>query len=529
MDIGVIQAAAPASPPVPLADAAAAGASADAAGAFDAALAETLAGARSPAVTSTGAPNAARVPQPQWLLTTLFAGDLAGAASAEGSAVAGEAPVADDSIDDAPADDAAPAAAAAIVVAPVVGADMPNPAAMPTGIGPGGGAEGATAGAPEGMSATAAQGQSHAGGAAANDVATRSGSAPHAHATTGESAHATTGETATRGAAPAPAPAPAAEVTTDRAAGGNPAAMRSDVRDESARDFRAPAAAVSPGVAGRAPQMQVASAPAATTAATTAVDVASRSAAAADTAIPAAVAADARRVATLAPGASSVDGSRTSNAAEAVASQGQAAALFTAGQDAPMTGGDQSNGQGRPSQDFMRFAAALAQVAPAAADDGGRAQAAGITSAPATAQPPAASAAPVAAPASVPTGATETPGPDNVGRLVQAMRVMARPGAWEANVRLNPEHLGEVTIAVRVERNTVSAVVNAESAGVCEWLEGQEQTMREGMAEHGLELDRFVVQRDGRRREAPEQEQPQGRRAQRGRQPAAGERFEIVV
>lgn len=528
MDFGFIQAAAPASPPGPLTDAAAAGASGDAAGAFDAALAQTLASAPSPAATGTAAPNAARVPQPQWLLTTLFAGSLAGTASAEDATAAGEAPVTDDSIDNATTDDAAPDAAADIVVAPVVVADMPNAAAMPTGIVPGGGAEGATAGAPEGVSAPAAQRLTSAAGAEASDVATRSASAQYSHAATGDTAPATTGETTPPAAALAPAPAPAVEVTTDPAAVERSMGMRAEARGESAREFRefrAPADAVSSGLVGRAPRIQVAPAPDATTA----VDAAGQSAAAPGAPIAAAVAADARGVAMPAPGPSSADGTRTSNAVEAIASQGNAAALFSAGQDAPMTGGDQSNGQGRPSHDFMRFAAALAMVTPAAGDEGGRAQVAGVTSAPATPQPPAAPAAPVAPAASVPTAPTETPGPDNVGRLVQAMRVMARPGAWEANVRLNPEHLGEVTIAVRVERNTVSAVVNAESAGVCEWLEGQEQTMREGMAEHGLELDRFVVQRDGRRREAPEQEQPQGRHAPRGRQPAPSERFEIVV
>lgn len=200
-----------------------------------------------------------------------------------------------------------------------------------------------------------------------------------------------------------------------------------------------------------------------------------------------------------------------------------------AGSDAPMTGQDGSGGEGRPSPDFVRFAAALKQVA--ASGDEGRAAAPVVgPAAPAAAAPAVGGPAAVAAAApAAPAETAETPGADNVGRLVQAMRVMARPGAWEANVRLNPEHLGDVSIAVRVERNMVSAVVNAESSGVRQWLESQEQAMRNGMAEHGLQLERFVVQRDGQRREAPEHEQQQGRRSPRGRQPEAGERFEIVV
>jgi flagellar hook-length control protein FliK len=109
------------------------------------------------------------------------------------------------------------------------------------------------------------------------------------------------------------------------------------------------------------------------------------------------------------------------------------------------------------------------------------------------------------------------------------MRVISRPGAWEANVRLKPEHLGEVNIAVRVERNSVSAVVNAEAAGVRQWLESQEQAVRNGMAEHGLQLERFVVQRDGQRRDPQQHEQPESRRQSTRRQAATTERFEIVV
>jgi flagellar hook-length control protein FliK len=118
------------------------------------------------------------------------------------------------------------------------------------------------------------------------------------------------------------------------------------------------------------------------------------------------------------------------------------------------------------------------------------------------------------------------PDADNFDRLIQAMRVIARPGAWEATVRLKPEHLGDLTIAVRVERNTVTAIVNAEAAAVRQWLESQEQALRSGMAEHGLQLDRFLVQRDPREQGG----QPQDRETGRRRKPQQEmPRFEVVV
>jgi flagellar hook-length control protein FliK len=196
-----------------------------------------------------------------------------------------------------------------------------------------------------------------------------------------------------------------------------------------------------------------------------------------------------------------------------------------------MTGQQQQGqGQGRPSPEFTRFAAALAQVTSAGTEDGGRAAgpvAAPVAPAAAPATAPAHAAAATAAAA--PQTAGQTPEAESLGRLVQAMRVVSRPGAWEANVRLKPEHLGDVNIAVRVERNTVSAVVNAEAAGVRQWLESQEQAVRSGMAEHGLHLERFVVQRDGQRRDAEPQQQQESPRHRNRRPAATTERFEIVV
>ena len=57
----------------------------------------------------------------------------------------------------------------------------------------------------------------------------------------------------------------------------------------------------------------------------------------------------------------------------------------------------------------------------------------------------------------------------------------------------------------------------------------QEEAVRSGMAEHGLQLDRFIVQRDGQRRDAQPQQEQQGRRQAPRRQAVTAERFEVVV
>ena len=118
----------------------------------------------------------------------------------------------------------------------------------------------------------------------------------------------------------------------------------------------------------------------------------------------------------------------------------------------------------------------------------------------------------------------EMPAPtENLSRLVQSLRVQARDGVSEATIRLNPEHLGEVTIAVRVERGTVTAIVRAESGDVRQWLRAQEDSIRSAMAQEGMRLDKLVVEQDGQRQRGEDQEaHQQGRRNRpRGQRTAA--------
>jgi flagellar hook-length control protein FliK len=122
------------------------------------------------------------------------------------------------------------------------------------------------------------------------------------------------------------------------------------------------------------------------------------------------------------------------------------------------------------------------------------------------------------------TPAEET---ENLGRLVQGMRVQWRQGVPEATVRLNPEHLGEVTIQIRVERGVVSATFHAETPAVQQWLEAQEDKLRSGLADQGLNLERYAVQRDRQQQERREQRPYQQARY---RQPQnEGQRFEVTV
>jgi flagellar hook-length control protein FliK len=118
--------------------------------------------------------------------------------------------------------------------------------------------------------------------------------------------------------------------------------------------------------------------------------------------------------------------------------------------------------------------------------------------------------------------------PESADSIVQSMRLQYQRGGGDAVVHIKPEHLGPVSISLRVENGAVSAVVHAESGEVAEWLKANEQVLRDGLASSGLHLERFAVRRDGHppdRRPWRPPESPDRRR--RGLQPEST--FEITV
>jgi flagellar hook-length control protein FliK len=104
----------------------------------------------------------------------------------------------------------------------------------------------------------------------------------------------------------------------------------------------------------------------------------------------------------------------------------------------------------------------------------------------------------------------DTPDAGFPDRLVQSMRMQALRGGGEAIVQIRPEHLGPVTVSLRLENGTVSAQILAADPRVVSWLNAHQDVLREGLQSNGLTLDRLVVDQDGRgsdrrerRREAP--------------------------
>lgn len=87
-------------------------------------------------------------------------------------------------------------------------------------------------------------------------------------------------------------------------------------------------------------------------------------------------------------------------------------------------------------------------------------------------------------------------------QVVRAIRLQWIQGIGEAHLRLSPEHLGEVTIHLRVERGLVTASLRGDSAAAVERIRAHEADLRAALEEQGLTLDRFelAVDPDARRR-----------------------------
>jgi hypothetical protein len=123
-------------------------------------------------------------------------------------------------------------------------------------------------------------------------------------------------------------------------------------------------------------------------------------------------------------------------------------------------------------------------------------------------------------------------------QIVQAVRLQWKDGIGDARIRLLPEYLGELSVAIRVEHGSVTAALEASTPAVRHWIESHEPMLRQSLAEQGLHLDRLIVldepeqaapnqNREGRREkgEEPHERQRQSRR----RPPADDTTFEVIV
>jgi flagellar hook-length control protein FliK len=168
---------------------------------------------------------------------------------------------------------------------------------------------------------------------------------------------------------------------------------------------------------------------------------------------------------------------------------------------------------------------------------GASAQAAPIFQAPLDVRAQASS--PASAAESVPASRADVPAEAELPRqIVQAIRMQWADGVGDARIRLQPEYLGELSIAIRVEHGSVTASLESNTPSVREWIDNNQPMLRQALAEHGLHLDRLTVteeqaQPDWTGNEHPQQQQQEeeARQARRARRQngADAPAFEMVA
>ena len=135
--------------------------------------------------------------------------------------------------------------------------------------------------------------------------------------------------------------------------------------------------------------------------------------------------------------------------------------------------------------------------------------------------------------ASSPAAVAPLPNEDGVvSSIVQTMRLQMRDGVGTAVVHLDPDYLGAVSIALRVENGVVTASLHAENPQVRAWMEANAPLLSESLASQGLSLDRLVItderiaeEQSADRRHQQEQEQQARRRPRRN----DASTFEVIV
>jgi hypothetical protein len=116
--------------------------------------------------------------------------------------------------------------------------------------------------------------------------------------------------------------------------------------------------------------------------------------------------------------------------------------------------------------------------------------------------------------------------PSTVGpQIVRAVHMQVAQGGGEMTLTLNPEHLGTVTLEVKVEQQRVVATLTADTPAVRGWVAAHQRDLEAGLADLGLQLDELVVKDDDRRRDDPRERPTPERRRQR--EPEDDAEFEV--
>jgi flagellar hook-length control protein FliK len=120
-------------------------------------------------------------------------------------------------------------------------------------------------------------------------------------------------------------------------------------------------------------------------------------------------------------------------------------------------------------------------------------------------------------------------------QIVQAIRLQWAGGVGDARITLQPEYLGELSIAIRVAHGAVTAALESSVPAVRQWIDAHQPMLRQALAAQGLELERLVTTdpqaaSDRKRDEQPEpRHQREGDKHPRRRTKSDAPAFEMIA
>jgi flagellar hook-length control protein FliK len=97
------------------------------------------------------------------------------------------------------------------------------------------------------------------------------------------------------------------------------------------------------------------------------------------------------------------------------------------------------------------------------------------------------------------------------GQIVQAIRMQWQNGVGQATIKLDPAHLGELSVSLRVDQGTVSAQLHADTPEVRAWIQQHAHDLRGSLEQQGLRLGQMTVRAvdpDGRRQQSAQDQPP---------------------
>jgi flagellar hook-length control protein FliK len=112
--------------------------------------------------------------------------------------------------------------------------------------------------------------------------------------------------------------------------------------------------------------------------------------------------------------------------------------------------------------------------------------------------------------------------------IVRTLTLQRREGGGEAHLRLQPDHLGELSVTLRVDGARVTAILRADSPVVRAWVQAHQQELRSALEDQGLTLDRLVVDPDSDGRHDRQGNPAHDRRPQNRRRSPASQ-FEALM